>query len=155
MQRISIKFFSTLDWWQASLFLPHQFPSQASLRKLVFNLVCFPMIGQNFLSSGHGGSFKLFQVFSCGRFRCHRMFFFSCGIVLWLHTLLMLFSGLTGVLLLFTLAFIYVFASRYFRRISFQGFWITHNLYVVVYILVSDSISHLINTQNVPLVSSF
>ncbi|XP_019712822.1 dual oxidase 1 [Hippocampus comes] len=43
--------------------------------------------------------------------------------------------GLTGVLLLFTLAFIYVFATRYFRRISFQGFWITHNLYVVVYIL--------------------
>ncbi|XP_077372320.1 dual oxidase 2 isoform X2 [Festucalex cinctus] len=43
--------------------------------------------------------------------------------------------GLTGVLLLFTLAFIYVFASRYFRRISFRGFWITHNLYTVVYIL--------------------
>ncbi|XP_061630725.1 dual oxidase 2 [Phyllopteryx taeniolatus] len=43
--------------------------------------------------------------------------------------------GFTGVLLLFTLAFIYVFASRHFRRISFRGFWITHYLYIVVYIL--------------------
>ncbi|XP_077451407.1 dual oxidase 1 [Stigmatopora argus] len=43
--------------------------------------------------------------------------------------------GLTGVLLLLTLSFIYVFASRYFRRISFRGFWISHYLYVVVYIL--------------------
>uniref|UniRef100_A0A672ITW8 NAD(P)H oxidase (H2O2-forming) n=1 Tax=Salarias fasciatus TaxID=181472 RepID=A0A672ITW8_SALFA len=44
--------------------------------------------------------------------------------------------GITGVLLLFALAFIYIFASRYFRHISFQGFWVTHYLYVVVYILV-------------------
>uniref|UniRef100_UPI0037E74494 dual oxidase 1 n=1 Tax=Semicossyphus pulcher TaxID=241346 RepID=UPI0037E74494 len=43
--------------------------------------------------------------------------------------------GMTGVLLLFTFSFMYVFASRYFRRISFRGFWITHYLYVVVYIL--------------------
>uniref|UniRef100_A0A3Q3FHW2 NAD(P)H oxidase (H2O2-forming) n=1 Tax=Labrus bergylta TaxID=56723 RepID=A0A3Q3FHW2_9LABR len=43
--------------------------------------------------------------------------------------------GVTGVLLLFTFAFMYVFASRYFRRISFRGFWITHYLYIVVYIL--------------------
>ncbi|KAK0139023.1 Dual oxidase 2 [Merluccius polli] len=43
--------------------------------------------------------------------------------------------GMTGVLLLFVLAFMYVFASRHFRRISFRGFWITHYLYVVVYIL--------------------
>lgn len=48
-------------------------------------------------------------------------------------------SGLTGILLLFTLAFMYVFASRYFRRISFRGFWLTHCLYVVVYALVSTS----------------
>lgn len=33
----------------------------------------------------------------------------------------------------------YVFASHYFRHISFRGFWITHYLYVVVYALVSDS----------------
>lgn len=45
--------------------------------------------------------------------------------------------GMTGVLLLFVFAFMYVFASHYFRRISFRGFWITHYLYVVVYILVS------------------
>uniref|UniRef100_A0A3Q3BIC3 NAD(P)H oxidase (H2O2-forming) n=1 Tax=Kryptolebias marmoratus TaxID=37003 RepID=A0A3Q3BIC3_KRYMA len=44
--------------------------------------------------------------------------------------------GVTGVLLLFAFAFMYVFASRYFRRISFRGFWITHYLYVVVYVLV-------------------
>ena len=44
---------------------------------------------------------------------------------------------MTGVLLLFVLAFMYVFASHVFRRISFRGFWITHYLYVVVYILVS------------------
>ncbi|KAI3371209.1 hypothetical protein L3Q82_023837 [Scortum barcoo] len=43
--------------------------------------------------------------------------------------------GMTGVLLLFTFAFMYVFASHYFRRISFRGFWITHYLYVVVYTL--------------------
>ncbi|KAM7396877.1 hypothetical protein PAMP_019883 [Pampus punctatissimus] len=43
--------------------------------------------------------------------------------------------GMTGILLLLTFAFMYVFASHYFRRISFQGFWITHYLYIVVYIL--------------------
>uniref|UniRef100_A0A8D3BL71 NAD(P)H oxidase (H2O2-forming) n=1 Tax=Scophthalmus maximus TaxID=52904 RepID=A0A8D3BL71_SCOMX len=43
--------------------------------------------------------------------------------------------GMTGILLLFTLSFMYVFASHHFRRISFRGFWITHYLYVVVYIL--------------------
>lgn len=45
--------------------------------------------------------------------------------------------GMTGVLLLFFLSFMYVFASHYFRRISFRGFWITHYIYVIVYILVS------------------
>ncbi|XP_071007469.1 dual oxidase 2-like [Oncorhynchus clarkii lewisi] len=43
--------------------------------------------------------------------------------------------GLTGILLLFIFAFMYVFATQYFRRISFRGFWLTHYLYVVVYIL--------------------
>ncbi|XP_055791016.1 dual oxidase 2-like [Salvelinus fontinalis] len=43
--------------------------------------------------------------------------------------------GMTGILLLFTFAFMYVFASHYFRRISFQGFWLTHYLYVLIYIL--------------------
>ncbi|XP_035521216.1 dual oxidase 1 [Morone saxatilis] len=43
--------------------------------------------------------------------------------------------GMTGVLLLFTFAFMYVFASHYFRRISFRAFWITHYLYIVVYVL--------------------
>ncbi|KAI1904336.1 hypothetical protein AGOR_G00004610 [Albula goreensis] len=43
--------------------------------------------------------------------------------------------GMTGILLLIVFALIYVFASRYFRRISFRGFWITHYLYVLVYTL--------------------
>ncbi|KAJ8247813.1 hypothetical protein GJAV_G00250810 [Gymnothorax javanicus] len=43
--------------------------------------------------------------------------------------------GLTGILLLLVLAFIYVFASRHFRRVSFRGFWVTHYLYVVLYLL--------------------
>nr|XP_016852928.1 PREDICTED: dual oxidase 2 [Anolis carolinensis] len=44
--------------------------------------------------------------------------------------------GMTGVLLLVILAVMYVFATHHFRRISFQGFWITHHLYVLLYILV-------------------
>ncbi|KAK3558395.1 hypothetical protein QTP86_017988, partial [Hemibagrus guttatus] len=43
--------------------------------------------------------------------------------------------GITGIILLFFLAFMYVFASHYFRRISFRGFWITHYIYVLIYIL--------------------
>lgn len=48
------------------------------------------------------------------------------------------FLGTTGILLLLTFAFMYVFASHYFRHISFRGFWITHYLYLVVYALVSS-----------------
>ncbi|XP_058854807.1 dual oxidase 1-like isoform X2 [Acipenser ruthenus] len=44
--------------------------------------------------------------------------------------------GFTGVILLLVLAIMYVFASHYFRRISFRGFWITHHLYVLMYILI-------------------
>ncbi|KAL2093373.1 hypothetical protein ACEWY4_010685 [Coilia grayii] len=43
--------------------------------------------------------------------------------------------GMTGILLLLVLSFIYVFASRYFRRVSFRGFWLTHYLYSIVYVL--------------------
>lgn len=45
---------------------------------------------------------------------------------------------MSGVLLLVVLAIMYVFASHYFRRHSFRGFWITHHLYVVLYILVRE-----------------
>jgi hypothetical protein len=45
--------------------------------------------------------------------------------------------GMTGVLLLLVLAIMYVFASHHFRRHSFRGFWLTHHLYVVLYVLVS------------------
>ena len=47
-------------------------------------------------------------------------------------------TGVTGVLLLMVLAVMYVFATHHFRRVSFQGFWITHHLYVLLYILVKD-----------------
>ncbi|XP_029431074.1 dual oxidase 2-like isoform X2 [Rhinatrema bivittatum] len=43
--------------------------------------------------------------------------------------------GMTGVLLLVVLAIMYIFASRHFRHISFRGFWITHHLYVLLYVL--------------------
>ncbi|NWR33479.1 DUOX2 oxidase, partial [Tachuris rubrigastra] len=44
--------------------------------------------------------------------------------------------GMTGVLLLVVLAVMYVFATYHFRRVSFKGFWITHHLYVLLYVLV-------------------
>ncbi|XP_052039385.1 dual oxidase 1 [Apodemus sylvaticus] len=44
--------------------------------------------------------------------------------------------GLTGVLLLLALAIMYVFASHHFRRRSFRGFWLTHHLYIFLYILL-------------------
>lgn len=40
-------------------------------------------------------------------------------------------------LLLVILAVMYVFATHHFRRVSFQGFWITHHLYVLLYVLVN------------------
>lgn len=43
---------------------------------------------------------------------------------------------MTGVLLLIILAVMYVFATHHFRRVSFQAFWITHHLYVLLYVLV-------------------
>lgn len=48
-------------------------------------------------------------------------------------------TGLTGVILLLVLAIMYVFASRHFRRRSFRGFWLTHHLYILLYILVRGS----------------
>ncbi|XP_064148088.1 dual oxidase 1 [Loxodonta africana] len=44
--------------------------------------------------------------------------------------------GLTGVLLLLVLAVMYVFASHHFRRRSFRGFWLTHHLYILLYVLL-------------------
>uniref|UniRef100_UPI0035900797 dual oxidase 1-like isoform X2 n=2 Tax=Myxine glutinosa TaxID=7769 RepID=UPI0035900797 len=44
--------------------------------------------------------------------------------------------GLTGILILAVLAVMYVFADRYSRRNSFKAFWITHKLYVVLYLLI-------------------
>lgn len=47
--------------------------------------------------------------------------------------------GMTGVLLLVVLAIMYVFASHHFRRRSFRGFWLTHHLYILLYVLVRAS----------------
>ncbi|KAB0406802.1 hypothetical protein E2I00_011336, partial [Balaenoptera physalus] len=44
--------------------------------------------------------------------------------------------GMTGVLLLLVLAIMYIFASHHFRRRSFRGFWLTHHLYVLLYVLL-------------------
>ncbi|XP_004687898.1 PREDICTED: dual oxidase 1 [Condylura cristata] len=44
--------------------------------------------------------------------------------------------GLTGIVLLLVLAIMYVFASHHFRRHSFRGFWLTHHLYILLYILL-------------------
>ncbi|XP_044923603.1 dual oxidase 2 isoform X1 [Mustela putorius furo] len=44
--------------------------------------------------------------------------------------------GMTGVLLLLVLAIMYVFASHHFRRRSFRGFWLTHHLYILLYVLI-------------------
>uniref|UniRef100_A0A4X1VGQ6 NAD(P)H oxidase (H2O2-forming) n=1 Tax=Sus scrofa TaxID=9823 RepID=A0A4X1VGQ6_PIG len=44
--------------------------------------------------------------------------------------------GMTGVLLLVVLAIMYVFASPYFRRRSFRGFWLTHHFYILLYVLL-------------------
>ncbi|KAM9311863.1 dual oxidase 1-like [Gastrophryne carolinensis] len=44
--------------------------------------------------------------------------------------------GFTGILLLAILALMYVFSSRHFRRISFRGFWFTHHLYILMYIML-------------------
>ena len=39
-------------------------------------------------------------------------------------------------MLLLILAIMYIFASRHFRRCSFRGFWLTHHLYILLYVLV-------------------
>lgn len=44
--------------------------------------------------------------------------------------------GMTGVLLLIVLAVMHVFAFHHFRRSSFRAFWVTHHLYVILYVLV-------------------
>ncbi|TKC33554.1 hypothetical protein EI555_021218 [Monodon monoceros] len=44
--------------------------------------------------------------------------------------------GFTGVMLLLVLAVMYVFASHHFQRRGFQGFWLTHHLYILLYVLL-------------------
>ncbi|XP_067829735.1 dual oxidase 2-like [Heptranchias perlo] len=45
-------------------------------------------------------------------------------------------TGMTGVLLLFVFSILHVFALHYFRRISFRAFWVSHHLYIAIYILL-------------------
>ncbi|XP_068579660.1 dual oxidase 1 [Cebidichthys violaceus] len=90
-------------------------------------------------SLGHVFNFYIFSVSNLSILSClFPKVFFNNGSELplkWSWWFFQSVPGMTGVLLLFTLAFMYVFASHYFRRISFRGFWITHYLYIVVYIL--------------------
>lgn len=44
-------------------------------------------------------------------------------------------TGLTGVLLVTVICIIYVFATQTARRFIFSGFWLTHKLIVVMYVL--------------------
>ncbi|CAM9805533.1 unnamed protein product [Lampetra fluviatilis] len=43
--------------------------------------------------------------------------------------------GMTGVLILAVLAVLYIFASRFARSHTFNAFWITHQLYILLYVL--------------------
>ncbi|XP_046845729.1 dual oxidase 2-like isoform X2 [Xenia sp. Carnegie-2017] len=45
-------------------------------------------------------------------------------------------TGLTGVLLLLVVAVMYIFATQYSRRHVFNSFWLTHQLYVILYLLM-------------------
>ncbi|XP_041034593.1 dual oxidase 1-like isoform X1 [Carcharodon carcharias] len=45
-------------------------------------------------------------------------------------------TGMAGVLLLFAFSILHVFALHYFRRISFRAFWMSHHLYIAIYILI-------------------
>ena len=46
------------------------------------------------------------------------------------------FAGLTGIILLCVVVVMYVFATQYSRRHVFVSFWRTHQLYVVLYLLM-------------------
>lgn len=46
-----------------------------------------------------------------------------------------LFVGFTGVLLVICICIIYVYATQTARRLIFNGFWLTHKLITVMYIL--------------------
>ncbi|KAM7414776.1 hypothetical protein PAMA_019544 [Pampus argenteus] len=90
-------------------------------------------------SLGHVVNFYIFSVSDLNILSClFPVAFFNNGSELppkWSWWFFQTVPGMTGILLLLTFAFMYVFASHYFRRISFRGFWITHYLYVAVYIL--------------------
>uniref|UniRef100_A0A4W3IEX4 NAD(P)H oxidase (H2O2-forming) n=1 Tax=Callorhinchus milii TaxID=7868 RepID=A0A4W3IEX4_CALMI len=45
-------------------------------------------------------------------------------------------TGMTGVLLLFIFAILHVFAMHHFRSVSFWAFWVSHHLYIAIYILI-------------------
>ncbi|XP_013378732.1 dual oxidase 2-like isoform X2 [Lingula anatina] len=45
-------------------------------------------------------------------------------------------TGFTGVLLTLLVILMYVFATQYSRRHCFQAFWITHNMFYLLYILM-------------------
>nr|XP_039267420.1 dual oxidase 1-like isoform X1 [Styela clava] len=54
-------------------------------------------------------------------------------LVWWLYKTI---TGFTGILLVAVLSVIYVFAMQYSRRYCFRAFWMTHHLFVVLFILM-------------------
>lgn len=54
------------------------------------------------------------------------MFFFFCDFVL---------QGTTGVLVFITMCIIFVFAHPVIRKRAYKFFWMTHQLYILLYIL--------------------
>ncbi|KAJ8407723.1 hypothetical protein AAFF_G00267670 [Aldrovandia affinis] len=90
-------------------------------------------------SLGHGVNVYIFSISNLNILAClFPKVFFNDGSELpqrWSWWFFATVPGTTGILLLIILAIIYVFASRYFRHISFRGFWITHYLYMLVYSL--------------------
>ncbi|XP_078056229.1 dual oxidase 1-like [Mustelus asterias] len=45
-------------------------------------------------------------------------------------------TGMTGVLLLLVFSILHIFALHHFRHISFRAFWLSHHLYIAIYILI-------------------
>ena len=49
----------------------------------------------------------------------------------------LLVAGFTGVLLTIVVMIMYIFAQQYARKATFRGFWLTHHLYIVLYLLMA------------------
>ncbi|GCC37242.1 hypothetical protein chiPu_0015744 [Chiloscyllium punctatum] len=120
-------------------FLNHYIPFDAAVdfhRWVAMSAVVLAILH----SAGHGVNVYSFCVSSLSSLAClFPSVFFDDGSELpqkyywWFFETI---PGMTGVLLLVVMAIMYVFASRQLRRMSFRAFWVTHHLYVILYILI-------------------